>query len=313
MDAKLGDAQIERLLAHSEWLALLARRLVHDPSAADDLVQETWFAVLRAPGEQVRSERGWLATLIFNLARVRAREAGSRRERERISAASERIDGPDELVARAESQRNLLAHVLALDEPYRATLLARFVEGRTLAEIARASGVNDSTVRTRLARALERLRARLADERRDDPWFGLGPLVHGAGASKSGLATAAAFTSLGAWIMGTGAKLATAAVLLLGAWLAWRELRDEPPREAVIAGESGDAALALDAAHVETLPAATRTPLDNPVALVSKEPSAGVAPTKAATENALLEVLVTRDDLRSLEFRCRSSSTICPG
>src|SRR5688572_12380999 len=48
MDASISEAELERLLAHSGWLTALARRLVSDPAAADDLVQDTWHAALRS-------------------------------------------------------------------------------------------------------------------------------------------------------------------------------------------------------------------------------------------------------------------------
>jgi hypothetical protein len=51
--------------------------------------------------------------------------------------------------------------VLELDEPYRSTIIAHFVEGRTSASIARSLGIPAGTVRKRLWEALSRLRAGL--------------------------------------------------------------------------------------------------------------------------------------------------------
>jgi RNA polymerase sigma-70 factor (ECF subfamily) len=185
---RLDATEFERLLAHSGWLADLARRLVRDPAAADDLVQDTWHAALRRRGGHVANERGWLATLIANLARARARSENARRGRERSVSVSEAIDGPDRLVERAEAQKNLLAHVLALDEPYRSTLLARYAQGETSAEIARRTHVNESTVRTRIARAQEQLRERI--ERAGGGLSALAPILDLATSKPSAVAVA---------------------------------------------------------------------------------------------------------------------------
>src|SRR5690242_5714960 len=57
--------------------------------------------------------------------------------------------------------RRLVDLVLELDEPYRSTIIAHFVEGRTSAAIARSLGIPSGTVRKRLWEALSRLRAGL--------------------------------------------------------------------------------------------------------------------------------------------------------
>src|SRR6185295_3590116 len=100
-----------------------------------------------------------------------------RRRREQTCARREPVEGPAAIVERAESQRRLLEELLGLDEPYRSTLLARYVEGESAERIATRTGVNASTVRTHLARGLEELRARL--RRRDGPsWtLALAPLL----------------------------------------------------------------------------------------------------------------------------------------
>ena len=237
MDAKVSDAEIERLLAHSAWLSDLARRLVRDPAAADDLVQDTWHAALRSSRAGERMGRGWLATVIANLARARTRGEHARREREQRCASSENVDGPDELVLRAESQRNLLSHVLSLDEPYRGSLLARYVEGLSAAEIARRTGTNESTVRTRISRALEELRSRLASEHGSDPTHGLGIFLANPGGNGMSVVATTASAGIGAWIMGTTTKVALAAALVIGAWFAWKEWesKESPPEVAAAA------------------------------------------------------------------------------
>src|SRR6185503_8369493 len=57
--------------------------------------------------------------------------------------------------------RLLVELVIELDEPYRSTIIERFVEGRTSASIAQSLGIPAGTVRKRLHEALSRLRAGL--------------------------------------------------------------------------------------------------------------------------------------------------------
>ena len=47
----------DELLAEADWLHALAYGLVRDADAANDLVQETWVAALRAPKAPIRSAR----------------------------------------------------------------------------------------------------------------------------------------------------------------------------------------------------------------------------------------------------------------
>ena len=69
MDAKPIRWRAEELLAQADWLGALARRLVTDPSGADDVVQETWVSALRNPPERERALRPWLAKVARNAGR----------------------------------------------------------------------------------------------------------------------------------------------------------------------------------------------------------------------------------------------------
>jgi len=158
MSSPSQTATLAELLSHSEWLRGLARRLVVDEAAADDLVQETWLAALANPPMAGRSPRPWLAGIARNLARMGWRAAARRRRREEIAARSEDLPSTDSLVEQVEVERELAARVLELEEPIRTTILLHHFQGLELAEIARRQGVPASTVRWRHARGLELLR-----------------------------------------------------------------------------------------------------------------------------------------------------------
>jgi RNA polymerase sigma factor (sigma-70 family) len=152
---------LNALLDQTSWIHALARRLVADPSLAADLAQETCVEALeRRPGEE-RPLRGWLATVMRrNLAHLYRGDA-SRSARERVAARAEREASTLEVLERAETHRNVVLAVLALQEPYRSTLLMRFFEQLSYLEIARRTGVTRASVNSRITRGLELLRQRL--------------------------------------------------------------------------------------------------------------------------------------------------------
>lgn len=159
--------QIEDLLTEAHWLEGLARALVADREEARELVQEVWVRALEGKPADVRRPRAWLAEVLRNVLGMRRRAAGTRatRERARVREGNER--GAGDVVERAEAQRFLVEAVLALDEPLRSTVLLRFFDELSSAEIAHRLALPESTVRSRLAQALGLLRERLERSRTD--------------------------------------------------------------------------------------------------------------------------------------------------
>ena len=142
------------LLAHADWLFRLAAHLV-GPDAVDDVLQETWVVTLRSPPQRDQPVRPWLATVLRNMARRRARAASRRAIREAESAPvfEDNLGGSaDVLLEQAETSRLLAESVLALREPYRGTILLRYYDGYTAATIASIQKVPAATARWRLRR-----------------------------------------------------------------------------------------------------------------------------------------------------------------
>jgi RNA polymerase sigma factor (sigma-70 family) len=256
---------LEELLAESGWLRQLAASLVGDGGRADDLVQDTWLAALRRPPRTAEEPRPWLARVVANLARNERRGRARRAERE-LRVHEERVEpGPDALAQAAEAQRMLAEAVTRLDEPLRAVVVLRYFQGLDSRAAAERLGVPDSTVRTRLQRALEELRADL--DRRckggRSAWAVLlAPLTREAQVGTAGAAMASAGASLATW----GVLLAAAGVLgvlALGARM-WSAARAEEQREHALA------AVASAAEHEPDEPALS-TSGD------SREPVAGLA------------------------------------
>lgn len=147
------------LLEHAEWVRALATTLVRDDP--DDAMQDLWLAALRSPPDPSRPARPWLARVLENAARKRFRDASTRRAHEAGAAPDEPQASPEALVSRVQMQQLMVELVLGLEEPLRQTLLLRFFEGQSSAEISRATGVPAGTVRWRLKEGLARLRAAL--------------------------------------------------------------------------------------------------------------------------------------------------------
>ena len=143
-------------------LRALARSLVHGDADADDLLQDAAVAALEHPPELDRPVRPWLATVILNRWRMDRRSSSRRRAREQALEApvATEVDAGE----RAQMLSKLSEAVAKLAEPYRYTVIARYFDGRSSIDIARELGIPAVTVRTRLARALDMLRAALDEQ-----------------------------------------------------------------------------------------------------------------------------------------------------
>lgn len=160
------DHGLPELLSHSSWVRRLARSLVHDDALADDLMQDAWVVVLRHPPKDGLPPRPWLSQVMRNLVRMRLRGDKRRRSREEtvhseLPAADSHLDSPEQLVERVETQRTLAGLVVALEEPLRQTVLLRYYEGLSAADIAARQNIPAGTVRWRLKTGIDKLRAEL--------------------------------------------------------------------------------------------------------------------------------------------------------
>jgi RNA polymerase sigma-70 factor (ECF subfamily) len=154
----------DALLAHMEWVRELARRLVQDPSDADDVAQEVWVAAVERPPPVTSDVRAWLKVVTRRVVQGMGRSASRRRRREALVARDEATPDPTDVLARGETCQRLVAAVMALDEPYRSTVLHRYLDGLSTKQIATLDRVTELVVRKRLSRAMHQLRARLDEQ-----------------------------------------------------------------------------------------------------------------------------------------------------
>ena len=223
------------ILQHAEWVRRLALALVKNADDADELAQETWEAALSRPPREAGPLRPWLAGVTRNLARMRARSSGRRARREESSAVPEPAQAPDELLERIEMQQQVVRRVLALDEPFRSTLLLRYYEGCSAAEIARRQDVPAGTVRWRLKRGLDDLRRQLDDAHQGDRkrWALLLAPLPGAALPPPPALTGGSL--LGIIAMKTIYKIGIVVAVLLLAVLGYRHVKHDRAQTSVVA------------------------------------------------------------------------------
>lgn len=153
----------EALLVHDAFVRALARSLLADRHAAEDVAQDTWLAALRRGAAAAEMPR-WLAGVVRKRASKHLRTQERRARRERDAARNEGMPSGEEILEREAVRTQVVQAVLALEDPYRESVLLRFFEGLSPRAIAALQGVPVETVRTRLKRALELLRVRLDRE-----------------------------------------------------------------------------------------------------------------------------------------------------
>ncbi|MCI0339694.1 MAG: sigma-70 family RNA polymerase sigma factor [Planctomycetales bacterium] len=265
----------EVLLAHGGFVRGLARSLVRDDDTAADLEQEAWTAALERPPRDPHRWRGWLATVVRNFARQRYRSDRRRESRERAAARPEPVPSTEEILARESARRMVVEAVVGLDEPYRSTIVLRFLEGLPPREVALRQGVPVETVKSRLQRGLAILRERLDGRHGGDrrAWSVAllplaGPPSGGGGAPLGPGPAAAPAAAAGGALVGGGAKLGLAAALLVGGAVAtWSVYRPRPDSGAHASdgtgrpptpGEESPAAAPIAGGPAGTVPAGPR-------------------------------------------------------
>ena len=165
-DARSGDtaAYAELVRSHQQIAFRTAMLITHDAAEAEDAAQEAfvkaWHALPRfRAGEPLRP---WLLAIVANEARNR-RRSGGRREHLALRAAGEaRPSGtgpsPEAALLAGEQRAGLLALLARLREEDRLVIGCRYLLELSEAETAAALGVRPGTVKSRLSRALARLR-----------------------------------------------------------------------------------------------------------------------------------------------------------
>ncbi len=159
--APTASSDVEGLLEHRDFLQRMVHELLGDSHDSEDVVQQTWLAVLTSAPEPVRKPRTWLARIAKNRSIDLIRRHRTRVAREQAVEQQTTRPAPDEALE-IDSIRSCVSDAVSrLAEPYRTSIELRFFEGLPPREVARRMGVPIETARTRIKRALAALRTRL--------------------------------------------------------------------------------------------------------------------------------------------------------
>ncbi len=170
------EAAFPEFLAHHQDLVYgIALRSTKRPADAEDLAQEAFIRAYRAllgyPPTRIRTlqPRGWLAAIVGNLGRNRARrKAPATAELEAVAEFRADDDpGPERLAERHESAQAWRARLAALPTRYRQAVELRHVGGLSYPELAEALGRPLGTVKSDVHRGVRLLREAYEHEMND--------------------------------------------------------------------------------------------------------------------------------------------------
>jgi RNA polymerase sigma factor (sigma-70 family) len=169
--AKRGDrSAFETIVERNQGIVFRTAWLItRSNQDAEEAAQDAFLKAYRALGRfrEGAPLRPWLLTIAANEARNR-QVSSSRRERLTLREAAERrpddaVPSPEAALLGSERREELLAAVEGLRETDRLVIACRYFLELSERETAAALGWRRGTVKSRLARALERLRFELSD------------------------------------------------------------------------------------------------------------------------------------------------------
>jgi RNA polymerase sigma factor (sigma-70 family) len=170
--ARRGDLRAwETIVRRYQGLAFRTAYLLCGSSAdAEEAAQDGFVKAYRALGRFRRGAplRPWLLRIVGNQARNRRRAAGRREALVLRAATQDRpgdaVPSPEAALISGEERASLLAAVNALSEEHRLAIACRYFLELSEEETAATLGIRRGTVKSRLSRALDRLRESLKED-----------------------------------------------------------------------------------------------------------------------------------------------------
>jgi RNA polymerase sigma-70 factor (ECF subfamily) len=165
------DEVIEKLVReHSRLVYRIAYAVLRQHHDAEDAAQETFVRVLRCGGrlEAVNDERTWVARIAWRVALDRSKQRGRKRETaldapENAVHEIASVSVPADLTLEAAQVGRVLEKlILALPDKLRAPLMLSAIDEMSPREIAATLNLNEAAVRSRVFRARQILREKLA-------------------------------------------------------------------------------------------------------------------------------------------------------
>lgn len=173
-----GDRQafMELVETYQNMVFAILYRLLKDRSEIEDLAQEVWVKVyqsirkLKSPG----AFRSWLHRIALNAFRDRMRQKGNHiafslddnYQMDNGDSIKVEMEAPgllpEEELLQTEWQEKLEDAIMDLPPSHRAVIIMREIQGMTYDEIAYAMDISLGTVKSRIARAREKLIVKLS-------------------------------------------------------------------------------------------------------------------------------------------------------
>jgi RNA polymerase sigma-70 factor (ECF subfamily) len=169
--AQRGDAAAyEEIVQRYQQVAFRTAYVITGSAAeAEDAAQEGFIKAYRALGRfrPGANPRPWLLQIVANEARNRVRSSG-RREKLELRLAerfrpADAAPSPEAAAVTADEAQRLLQLVNGLSEEDRLVITSRYLLDLSGEETAAALGIAEGTVKSRLSRALARLRTRVEE------------------------------------------------------------------------------------------------------------------------------------------------------
>jgi RNA polymerase sigma-70 factor, ECF subfamily len=159
---------------HSRMVYRIAFAALGSHPDAEDATQETFLRVLRYSSRLARIEepKAWLARIAWRVAVDRGRQRGRRRDlfsedrAEPIENAVSADMPADEVALGAQFQTVVEQLVRALPAKLREPLVLSAIQEMSSGEVAAALGINEAAVRSRVFRARQILKDKLAEHRK---------------------------------------------------------------------------------------------------------------------------------------------------
>jgi len=161
-----ADAVEMLVREHARFVFQVAYSVLRHSHDAEDVVQETFMRVVRHQSEldEVREPKAWLARIAWRIAvdRRRNQPAMVGDAEELLAQLHATGMNAEQMLARDEMKRLVETLIAALPNDLREPLQLSTVEEMSAAEIAAVVGIPEATVRTRLFRARQILKEKLA-------------------------------------------------------------------------------------------------------------------------------------------------------
>jgi RNA polymerase sigma-70 factor (ECF subfamily) len=153
-----------------EIYAFVSHLMQGDRSSCDDLTQEVWLQAI-ACVEKFDPRKGELRDWLFGIARRRVALHFRRLSSSSVSLVDDSTEAlepaddalllPQEVMEQCERIRLVRAAFIAIPQTYQLVLRQKYIDGRSVQEIAAAMATTAKAVESQLSRARARLRALL--------------------------------------------------------------------------------------------------------------------------------------------------------